>query len=423
MKKTDFLIIIYLLTAAFFLCGCGSLYANYREVEQLRVMQTLGIDRAPGGVTVTLAAAADPGGEVPLCFSGTGESVSAAVESARLHAVEEDLFTGHLKHILIGEEAARQSIDPFLSYICRSPDARMDMPLFVLQGGSAREAMQAAGNEEKGVAEVLQGAQSKLDTQMGGHVFTAAEVLRACARSGSALICVLQYAPAAEAEAPGSGESESEEGEDSQSEEAAPAAGETAEGKQEAASPDDAPGEEAEEAPYKTAAAGSYAVIKDGKLCEFIGREAALGVHFLSNHVGVRDIVVRDRFGAPVTLEINRGSTRLRPLWAEDGSLRGIEVYATVSAALLETGSSALSSVESADYLTGQLEAAVSEQISAVLWLSRQLEADFLGLGDRIEQASPLEYHRLKPNLGELLPKLELSIAVRGELSHSHDME
>ena len=189
MRKRAYLIILYLLTAAPFLSGCGSLYANYREVEQLRVMQTLGIDRAPGGVTVTLAAAADPGGEVPLCFSGTGESVSAAVESARLHAVEEDLFTGHLKHVLIGEEAARQSIDPFLSYICRSPDARMDMPLFVLRGGSAREAMQAAGNEEKGVAEVLQGAQSKLDTQMGGHVFTAAEVLRACARSGSALIC------------------------------------------------------------------------------------------------------------------------------------------------------------------------------------------------------------------------------------------
>ena len=406
------------LASALLLCGCGSLYANYREVEQLRVMQTLGIDRAPGGVTVTLAAAAGPGGAVPLCFSGTGESVSAAVESARLHAVEEDLFTGHLMHILIGEEAARQSIDPFLSYICRSPDARMDMPLFVLRGGSAREAMQAAGNGEKGAAEVLQAAQSKLDTQMGGHVFTAAEVLRSCARSGSALICVLQYAPAAESEAPVTGTAEGGEGEGTAADEEAPT-----DGGQEEPSPDGASSEQREEAPYKTAAAGSYAVIKDGKLCEFIGREAALGVHFLTNNVGVHDIVIRDRFGAPVTLEINRGGTRLRPLWEKDGRLRGIEVYATVSAALLEAGSTSLSTAESADYLTGQLEAAVSEQISAVLWLARQLEADFLGLGERIEQASPLEYRRLEPSLGELLPELELSIAVQGELSHSHDMD
>ena len=423
MRKLFYLIIIFVLSTALLLSGCGSLYANYREVEQLRVMQTLGIDRAPGGVSVTLAAAAPPGGAVPLCFSGTGESVSAAVESARRHAVEEDLFTGHLKHILIGEEAARQSIDPFLSYICRSPDARMDMPLFLLRGGSAREAMQAIGNGEKGVAEALQAAQSKLDTQMGGHVFTAAEILRSCARSGSALICVLQFAQAAEADSPGP-ETESAEGGGGEGEEEAPeTAGETAEGEQESPSSDIAPSEEDEASPYKTAVAGSYAVIKDGKLCEYIGHEAALGVHFLSNHVGVRSVVVRDRFGSPVTLEINRGGTRLRPLWAKDGSLRGIEVYATVSASLLDAGSTTLSTVESADYLTGQLEAAVSEQISAVLWLARQLEADFLGLGERIEQASPLEYHRLGPSLGELLPELELSIAVQGELSHSHDME
>ncbi len=419
MKRFSFLIVICTLIPALCLSGCGSLYANYREVEQLRIMQTLGLDRSPGGVTVTLAAAAQPGGAAPLCFSGTGESISAAMESVRLHAVEEDLFTGHLKHILIGEEAARQGIEPFLSYICRSPDARMDMPLFLLQGGSARELMQAAGNGEKGVAELLQAAQSKLDAQTGGHVFTAAEILRSSARSGCALVCVLQAAPAAEAEPPGGAASGGGE-EDASREEEQP------DGEQEAEGDGEAPAAEAgqdAESSYKAAVAGSYAVLKDGRLCEFIGREAALGVHFLTNAVGVRSIVVRDRFGAPVTLEINRGGTRLRPLWAPDGRLRGIEIYATVSAALLEAGSVSLSTAESADYLTGQLEAAVSEQISAVLWLARQLEADFLGLGDRVEQASPLEFRRLGQPLGPLLPELELSIAVQGELSHSHDLE
>ena len=79
--------------------------------------------------------------------------------------------------------------------------------------------------------------------------------------------------------------------------------------------------------------------------------------------------------------------------------------------------------MESADYLTGQLEAAVSDQIGAVLWIARNLEADFLGLADRIEQAAPLEYRRMDQALGPLLPTLELSIAVRGELRHGHDMD
>ncbi|MBQ9250097.1 MAG: hypothetical protein IJ179_06990 [Oscillospiraceae bacterium] len=392
------------------LYGCSSIYANYREVEQLRVMQAMGLDRTPGGVTVTLAAAEDRSGNAPLCFSGTGESISAAIEAARLHSVEEDLFTGHLKHILIGEEAARQSIEPYLSYICRSPDARMDMPLFILRGATAREAMSAAGNGEKGVSEALQAAQSKLDMQLGGHVFTAAEVLQRSARSGCALICALEYDSAAEEEP-----ATAEEGTDTLDTEAD--ATETS-----ASSTEESVSSE-EKSDFKTVSAGSYAVIKDGKLREFIGPEAALGVSFLTNTVGVRDLVVRDRFGAPVTLEINSGGTRLRPLWAEDGSLRGIEIYADVSAALLESGSTALSAVESADYLTGQLEAAVSDQIGAVLWIARNLEADFLGLADRLEQAAPLEYRRMDQALGPLLPTLELSIAVRGELRHGHDMD
>ena len=79
--------------------------------------------------------------------------------------------------------------------------------------------------------------------------------------------------------------------------------------------------------------------------------------------------------------------------------------------------------MENADYLTGQLEAAVSDRIGAVLWLARTLEADFLGLGAKVEQASPLEYRRIGQALGPLLPSLELSIAVQGELRHSHDLE
>lgn len=405
MKRALVLLLIICILPLY---GCGSVYANYREVEQLRVMQTMGLDLAPGGVSVTLAAAEDRSGSAPLCFSGTGESISAAIEAARLHSVEEDLFTGHLKHILIGEDAARQSIEPYLSYICRSPDARMDMPLFILRGATAQEAMSAVGNGEKGVSEALQAAQSKLDMQLGGHVFTAAEVLQRCARSGCALICALEYGPAAEekpaAEEPDTQDTETDDAETPENAAEEPAAPE-------------------KESAFQTTAAGSYAVIKDGKLREFIGPETALGVGFLTNTVGVRDLVVRDRFGAPVTLEISRGGTRLRPLWAEDGSLRGIEIYADVSAALLESGSASLSAVESADYLTGQLEAAVSDQIGAVLWIARNLEADFLGLADRIEQAAPLEYRRMDQALGPLLPTLELSIAVRGELRHGHDMD
>ena len=391
-RALSLLLCVGLLAGCLPLGGCGSLYSNYREVEQLRVMQTLGLDDAPGGVTVTLAAAADPAGGAPPCFSAAGASVSAAIEAARQRSVEEDLFTGHLRQVLVGEAAARRSLEPILTFICRSPDVRLDMPLFILRDCTAREVMTEAGSGERGISEILQAAHGRLDAQAGGHVFTAGELLRSVERRGSGLVCALRYGPASESGG-------------------APDAGEGA-----------ASGANAAEPPYTTAAFGGYAVIRGGALCEFLDPDAALGVDFLLNTVGIRELVVRDRFGAPVTLEIARGGTRLQPLWNEDGSLRGIEIYASVTASLLETGG-ALSAVESADYLTGQLEAAVSDRIGAALWLARTLETDYLGLRDRVEQAAPLRARRLETDLGALLPALELSIAVRGELRHSHDLE
>ena len=393
MKKKRFQIFLCAILALLpLLSGCSSLRANYREVEQLRIVQSLGLDRTPGGVRVTLSAAADSG-SAPLCFVGVGESISAAIDNARSRSVEEDLFTGHLRHILIGEEAARVGVGPLLSYICRSPDARMDMPVFILQGGTAQEAMSAAGDGEKGAAEALQASHSKLSALTGGHVFTAAEILRALERQDCALVCALRAGDASEEE---------------------PAEGEAA--------PRTEPGAGEAHGGGSLAPAG-YAVLQGGKLVDYLDPDSATGADFLMNTVGIRELVLQDRYGAPVTVEINRGSTRLHPLFDAEGALQGVEIYAEVSASVLETETHDRSAVKNADFLTGRLEAAVSERINTVLNRSRTLQADFLGLADRIEQAAPLDYRRQEQPLGPILPRLELSIAVHGELLHSHDVD
>lgn len=368
------------------LSGCLPLEAHYREVEQLRILQALGLDRSGSGVLVTLAAQAEEGGGA-LCYTGAGESVSAAIEQAKERSVEEELFTGHLRWLLIGEDAAREGMEPFLSYICRSPDARMDMPLFVLRGETAREAIGAGAGADKGACEALQAACVKLEAQRSAEPVTAAELFRALERRDCALLCALETA-STEVE-PEEGSAETESGGTAAAEGFAPA---------------------------------GYAILKQGRLVDFLDRDAALGADFLMNTVGLRELVLHDRYGAPVTVEIHRGGTRLHPKW-EDGQLRGLEISATVRASVLETGSRSLSAQENADYLTARLEAAVSDRIGAALWRCKSMETDFLGLGERLEQQSPLEMRRLNQPLGPLLPELELSISVQGELLHGHDMD
>jgi putative protease len=53
--------------------------------------------------------------------------------------------------------------------------------------------------------------------------------------------------------------------------------------------------------------------------------------------------------------------------------------------------------------------------------LERQLSLDFLGLEEPLRLASPERWQQLTEPLGELLPGLEISITVRGEIAHSYD--
>lgn len=368
MKRT----VCFILSLALLpqLCAC-SVLGGARETEQLRVIQTMGVDYAPGGVLLTLAPASGRD-EAAACLSAEGVSVSAAMEHLRDRSVQEEVFCGHIRNLLLGEEAARQGIGPLLEYLCRSSDLRLETPVFVLQGASANEVMSQAGDARRGIDQLLQAAEARLDYHSDSRYFTAAQISRNLDRFGGSLVCALDFREAAEADT-------------------------------------------------RTAALSGFGILKDGKLLHFLDEDEAIGAGFLLGSMGVADVTVHDLEGRPVTLEITASGTDLRPLWAADGSLQGLEIRAEARASLLEGGGRGDESY--IDYLTGQLETAASERIRAVLQLSRRLRADFLGLGGRIELASPAQYRALEQDLGVLLPKLEISISVKGSIIHSNDVK
>ena len=355
------------------LTGCAQLLPEHREVEQLQIIQTAGVDYAPDGVSLSLAAAADPAKGPGPALTGAGRTLAAALEAIRESASEEELFTAHTRTLLVGQEAAEHGLGDLLAAVCRSPELRLDMPLYVVRGGSARELMEGASGGEAGITEILEAAGALQDLRQGSRSSTAGEVQRSLLRRGAALVTALSYGDAA-------------------------ASG------------------------TKTALPAGYAVLQDGRLAAWIEPDDALGAELLCGGTGSRELSVLDLGGLPVSLELQRGSSRILPVWNEDGSLRGLDVLAEVQAAVLETAADSADGLERYDdYLTGQLEAAVSERLRRILQLARQLKADVTGLGGRIEQADPVRWQALAQPMGELLPGLEISITVRGTLTHSFD--
>ncbi len=374
------------------LTSCASVYSNYREMEELLVIRTMGLDAAEAGIVLSLASGADnERGKAPVRLRVTGASIASAFERAQNYSFEESLFFSHISAVLVGEDAAKRGVGEYVNYICQAPRIRMDIPIYIIKGSTAESLMAQTGDDDNGIAEILSGVREYLDDR-GATAYSVSDLARETLRHGSALVGVLEYAPSIQQSTDDNNTSDSSSGTDAAE-------------------------------PRATAAAAGYAVMQDMKLAAYIGLEDALGVDFIRNTVRVSDIVVPGRGGETVTLEITDGGCDIIPRWASDGTLTRIDFRANVSATVLEAGGRAdLDSVDYAAYLTEQLESYVTERISRVLRLSARLESDFLALGSAVEQSEPTLYRRLSLPLASYLGELEMRVAVEGQLTHSNDI-
>lgn len=365
--------------------GRGGLHRNVREVEQLMVIQTMGLDENGGGVTLSLAAAGDSEDQVAR-MEAAGVSISAAMDRIRGFSYEEELFCPHVGQLLLGEKLAEDGIEGVLGYISRAPELRLDMPLYVVRGGTAEEAVMTVGTGGKGICDVMRIIEQDLKRRGESGLTTAAQVMRDTDRCGSALICALELGPASETlTAPDEGEAAAVEA--------------------------------------RSVAPLGYAILREGRLCRYLTPEQGVAVGLLKNRPGRATIELRDRHGETAVLELNGGGCKLRPLW-EGGTLRGIEVACDARASLLELGGrGALKGTEDADYLTAQLESKLAGYLSAVLQASKELKADYLCLAETLECADPAAWRGLDRAFIDLLPELSLEITVRAQLNQMNDLK
>lgn len=413
MKR--FLSLLITMCALPALSGCSSIYSNYREIQQLMVVQTMGIDREKGGVQVSMAAAAEASGGGPRQMSAQGSTITAAIDRAYKLSYEEEIFFSHVNHLLVGEAAAEEGLDAFLDYVSQSPTMRIDIPLYIVRGSTANQAVMEVGDSSKGISEVMQTVHESFASPSNSRVFTVADTINSLLRYGSALVCAVECVPSSESVSPGKsasaqggGEQNAQQGEEQnpQQEE-----GQNAQDKTQG------------ENPLMAVPAG-YAVIRDGKLCKFIEPEEAAAVGLLTGSLPITDITVTDRNGKDASLELNQGSAEITPVWGGKGQLKGLNIQAQVSASVLETDNwQQGNSNEYINHLTAQLESAVSQRLSSLLRTSMKLKADFLGLAGQVERKSPENYRLMSQRFSELLPGLELQITVSGQLSHTNDMK
>jgi len=361
-------------SAVFLLCcvlltGCGSggsIYSNFRALEELEPVGTLGIDRSMGGLTVS--AAAEQGGDSsPALLKQTGADLQLGLEALQNYAGERRLFFAHTRYFVIGEDYAADGIGEILDYVERDVNPRMGTELFVLRDGRAAELLTDCTNATALLASIAR------DTALDGssHVSSIRDTAVALSEYGAAVVCALRAETTA--------------------------------------------GSVFSEEPETTVLADGYAILKNGALCDFCEGTEAQALGFLAGYPGTVTRAVSAE-GMDITAELLRSGTPDIRFSETPGGYRAeitLRLNAAVSTVRPSPEETALPDEA---LLCDRISALVSGDVTAVLQRAAALNADFLGLSGILRTASGAE----PPP--DFLQNTEFTVRVETAVTHSYDM-
>ena len=382
MLRTKSLLCLLLSLALTLLTGCsgtGGVYSNYRDIEELLLVETMGLDFDEDGVTLSVSSGNSPANPSSSVISCRAASISAAMEQIQNYTAKEEFFYGHTRYVILGETTAENALETIMDFIERSPEMRMDTALFVLKDAKASDLMTKATNSQYELTKLLSSMERELDIIGNGRVFTCAEIAQSLATSGSALVSAISM-------------------------------------------------EQTKDTVFSTdnttiALPDGYAFLKDGTLRGFLDTDLAVGVNILQNHLGRTTLNLTDPNGKPVTVQLSTAEPTISPVWTKDGVLEAISVSLDATAAVIELAAEDhLYDEAFLKKLDKELARILEARICNVLLASRTFGADFLELGKTIRMQDPVRFDSMQTPWRELLPKLSFRLSVKAKLDRTYSI-
>ena len=372
--------LLIIIIVCLLLSGCGfsgSIYSNYRAIEDLQLIQTLGIDRTGTRSTLSAAASATEESGTPTILRRSGGSILEAMDSLQDYTTRGELFFAHVQYILLGQDYAEQGVGKLLDFVERDVHMRLGTGLFVLCGGTAEELITGPGEADYDIAEVLASVKRDLELRGDSHVYTFRETAVDLSECGAALVCALKTV--------------------------------------------ETEGSIFPEEDSLTAVPVGYGVLRSDRLAGFLEGRAAEAVSLLTGNLGTVPRRVPDGSGGEITLEYG-GSAELKPQWNADGSPSPMEVEAKLTAVIGELDSDRERLMDDAylDFLEDKLSRQIEEDIRGVLAQSQTMDADFLGLGRKLRLSDGKNFAALP---GTWLQDMEFDVCAEAKIVRSYDLD
>lgn len=337
------------------LSGCSGLPAA-REMGDMALLRTMGVDNSPAGVAVTgstgpRAKGLQGEGEAALTLSADRESLSGACLAMQGQS-DSYVFFGYVDQLLIGEGLAERGVQPVLDYFARDGELGLGAQMWLVRGATAREAVSAGGDQ--GVDSRLETIQNDSKMGIANRTRTAGEVYTDLLELGSA------YLPAL-----------------TPTEEGAAVLSEM-----------------------------GYGVLKDGSLAGFLNGDAARGLELLAG--GVQGDIL-ELSGWPVSVQITSARTQSR-LEFQGDTPTALVLICKVEARLSEYRDRPAGTERKR--LLAQVEDQERERLNAALNQLRAWGADCTGLGAKAAMARPAQWQAVRGDWPEWFSRVPVNVQV-----------
>ncbi len=343
-----------MLAQCLLLAGCTGL-PKPREMGEMALLRTVGVDGAAPAVTLTASTGERASGtegnkEPPLILTGEGASLSAAALELRVHS-DSYVFSGYVDKLLVGQGADLYDV---LGWFAHDDELGLGARLWLIRDATAARAVGEAG--EKGVERRLSALE--LDEKLGAAPMTrtAGEIYSTLLDRGCAFLPALTAG-----------------------EELSPA---------------------------------GYAVVLGEEVVGYLEGDAARGLELLAEQP-VAEVLEVSLPGNQISLQITGAQLDCRPEF-RDGELAGLHLTSRVNAQLRqwERAPTAREREEISQQAQRQLEG----KLRAALEQMRLWKAECVGIGSRVAIAGPWHWDRLEPRWQEAFAAADYDLNVKVSL-------
>lgn len=161
----------------------------------------------------------------------------------------------------------------------------------------------------------------------------------------------------------------------------------------------------------KYARLNGTAVFKQGKMVSELDIDQTRGLLLATNKASSAATTIETDWGQ-VGLEIDESTSSLKPIKAEDGSIK-MKLTINVSGSIQSNETDeVMSSLENVDMLKEKMREHIRADVENVLQKARELSADVFGFGDAIRRDYPKEWNDMKGIWEEIFPNIRLDIEI-----------